>query len=278
MNLAMNARDAMTAGGALTIETSRAELGTADRARHPTVALVAGAYVRLVVSDTGTGIAPEIRERIFEPFFTTKPVGRGTGLGLSTVYGIVKQSEGYVWVYSEPGQGTSMHVYLPADASVSHTEPPSCDGQIAEPAAGESPVSVPLAQPSSRASRDEALAETVLVAEDDPAVRGVAVRLLRDARYRVIEAASAEEALEAIGAASVDVLVTDIVMPGQDGVALATRLTRSRPSLRVVYMSGYPQSHLAAAGTLPGGNAFVDKPFTANALLAAVAGTKQNSR
>jgi two-component system, cell cycle sensor histidine kinase and response regulator CckA len=267
MNLTMNGRDALPAGGALTIETSVVELTEADRKRHPMAAIVAGPYVRLTVSDTGTGISPEVLERIFEPFFTTKPVGRGTGLGLSTVYGIVKQSEGYVWPYSEVGRGTSMHVYLPcAPAPVPAGEGPAKTA----PAPASRPVALPVVPAAAAHPR---VKKTVLVADDEPALRLAAERILRRAGYRVLAAAAGDEALavaEADGG-RVDVLVTDVVMPRVGGVELAARLGAREPGLRVVYMSGYPQSHLALAGALAGGHAFVDKPFDVERLLAAVA-------
>ena len=300
MNLAMNARDAMPNGGALTVETSVTTLGESDRHRHPMAAVVAGPYVRLAVSDTGTGISPEIAERIFEPFFTTKPVGRGTGLGLSTVYGIVKQSDGYVWPYSEAGHGTSMHVYLPcvpAPEAAAHPPrltpaAPMIRARVGEadavrvaarggaismepPAAG-----TPFAEPATP-SADGALIEagtassaTVLIADDEASLRTAASRVLRAGGYRVLEAANGIEAL-ALASASpgrVDVLLTDVVMPGMGGVDLVARLSKLDPAIRVVYMSGYPQSHLEAMGGLAGGHAFVDKPFGLDTLLAAVQG------
>jgi two-component system, cell cycle sensor histidine kinase and response regulator CckA len=291
MNLAMNARDAMSDGGALTMETTVVELGIADRRRHPMAAVIAGPYVRLSVSDTGTGISPETVERMFEPFFTTKPVGRGTGLGLSTVYGIVKQSEGYVWPYSEIGRGTTMHVYLPcAPAPVSaggEDGPAKRDAATAAQPAAVQPAAV---QPvSSRGARRPAEAArpgggsatatgrhrtplTVLVADDEPALRAAAARVLRGAGYQVLEAGHGAEALAVADAAGarIDVLVTDVVMPGLGGVELAERVAERDPGVRIVYMSGYPQSHLAAAGGLAGGHAFVDKPFGVDTLLAAV--------
>lgn len=277
MNLAMNARDAMPGGGALSIETSLVELGKADRQRHPMAAVVAGRYVRLSVSDTGTGISPDVRERMFEPFFTTKPVGRGTGLGLSTVYGIVKQSEGYVWPYSEVGHGTSMHVYLPCgQAPIPETEgadPHVTAGRTAEATVGRVPTSGgggATARGGNGTKRRSSV--TVLVADDEPALRTAAARILRRAGYRVVEAQHGEEALEVGGAAGcrVDVLVTDVVMPGLGGVALAARLTRHHPGLQVIYMSGYPQSHLIEAGAIPTGHTFIDKPFEAGTLVEAV--------
>jgi two-component system, cell cycle sensor histidine kinase and response regulator CckA len=267
MNLTMNGRDALPADGALTIETSVVELTEADRKRHPMAAIVAGPYVRLTVSDTGTGISPEVLERIFEPFFTTKPVGRGTGLGLSTVYGIVKQSEGYVWPYSEVGRGTSMHVYLPCAPAPG----PASEG-LTETAPAPASRLAPLPAAPATASHPRAK-KTVLVADDEPALRLAAERILSRAGYRVLAAAAGDEALavaEADGG-RVDVLVTDVVMPRVGGVELAARLGAREPGLRVVYMSGYPQSHLALDGGLAGGHAFVDKPFDVERLLAAVA-------
>ena len=270
MNLAMNARDAMGDGGALTMQTAVAELAKADRRRHPMAAVIAGPYVRLSVSDTGSGMSAETIERMFEPFFTTKPVGRGTGLGLSTVYGIIKQSEGYVWPYSEIGRGTAMHVYLPCApapiAAANAGAPPAVAMPAAEPARSSRPA------PSAPAAGRDRAALTVLVADDEPALRAAAARVLRGAGYRVLEAAHGEEALAVAAAAEarIDVLVTDVVMPGLGGVELAERVAERDPGVRIVYMSGYPQSHLAAAGGLAGGHAFVDKPFGVETLLAAV--------
>ncbi len=302
MNLAMNARDAMPSGGALTVETSVASLGEADRHRHPMAAVVAGSYVRLAVSDTGTGISREIAERIFEPFFTTKPVGRGTGLGLSTVYGIVKQSDGYVWPYSEVGRGTSMHVYLPCVAapasSMTHTprltpEAPMIRVHAGTPAPGApAGVSGPtsrepapgtgvtaagtLAEPSAAPGTPAGMPETitVMVADDEAALRTAASRVLRAGGYKVLEAANGEEAIATAAAwpGRIDVLLTDVVMPGIGGVELTARISAIDPTIRVVYMSGYPQSHLEAMGGLAGGHAFVDKPFGLDVLLAAVQG------
>jgi two-component system, cell cycle sensor histidine kinase and response regulator CckA len=303
MNLAMNARDAMPSGGALTVETSVTSLGAADRHRHPMAAVVAGRYVRLAVSDTGTGISREIAERIFEPFFTTKPVGRGTGLGLSTVYGIVKQSDGYVWPYSEVGHGTSMHVYLPCVAapapSVTHTprltpEAPlirarassrggtdassrggtDASSRAGAPAAAHIPAHASARRRAPEPGTPAGEAITVLVADDEAALRTAASRVLRAGGYEVLEAANGDEAL-ALAAAwpgRIDVLLTDVVMPGVGGVELVARISAADPTIRVVYMSGYPQSHLEAMGGLAGGHAFVDKPFGLDALLAAVQG------
>jgi len=266
MNLAMNARDAMPNGGALAMETSLVELGVADRQRHPNVALSPGCYVRLAVSDTGAGIAPEVRERIFEPFFTTKPVGKGTGLGLSTVYGIVKQSEGYVWVYSEEGQGTTMHVYLPSAPApgVPAADPPVSENGHARHGTERRPNHTNGRRARNRKS------VTVLVAEDEDALRTTATRVLRDAGYRVIDAENGERALALAVDAAIDVLLTDVIMPGIGGVVLAERLQMRYPGVHIVYMSGYPQTHLVSSGRLHGGQAFVAKPFTAEELRGAV--------
>jgi CheY-like chemotaxis protein len=221
------------------------------------------------VSDSGIGIAPEVRDRIFEPFFTTKPTGRGTGLGLSTVYGIVKQSDGYVWTYSEIGRGTTMNVYLPSASAPARVA--EQDGESVAPEAGaeitkpRSPV-----QPGSRGI-------TVLVADDEESLRRAAVRILSGAGYRVLDAADGESALAVAAAAStpVDVLLTDVVMPGMGGVDLATRLSAREPKLRVIYMSGYPQRHLADEAGLPGGHAFVEKPFSVDSLLEALSSPRR---
>lgn len=260
MNLAMNARDAMPGGGSLTMETSHVELGAADQKRHPNVALSPGRYVRVSVSDTGSGIAPEVRDRIFEPFFTTKAVGKGTGLGLSTVYGIVKQSEGYVWVYSEVGHGTTMHVYLPA---VPAPEPNAVTAQGAG-TGGRVGAMSGVARSPVQPER------TVLVVDDERSLRVAASRLLQDAGYRVLEADSEEQALAVTGDLPIDVLLTDVVMPGGGGVGLAERLTARQPGVRTVYMSGYSQAHLVSSGRLHAASAFVAKPFTPQELQEAV--------
>ena len=266
MNLVINARDAMPSGGSLTLQAGVVELALADMERHPTVAIAPGQYVRLSISDTGVGIAPEIRDRVFEPFFTTKPVGRGTGLGLSTVYGIVKQSDGYVWLYSETGRGTTMHVYLPCALPPALLAEP--EGDAVAPTALHSEKRAIPSVPIAAGSRGI----TVLVADDEEALRRAAVRILSGAGYRVLDAADGESALAVAAAAStrVDVLLTDVVMPGMGGVALASRLAEREPRLRVIYMSGYPQRHLAGEAGLPGGHAFIEKPFSVDSLLEAL--------
>ena len=289
MNLAMNGRDAMPNGGSLSLQAALVDLGPADRQRHPNVALSPGRFVRLSVSDSGGGIAPEVRERIFEPFFTTKPVGKGTGLGLSTVYGVVKQSDGYIWVYSEIGQGTSMHVYLPSVAApdpAENGERRTSSGTstvVSHDGAGRrhSPKSGTHRSPREGATGDSAgrgrptasggRVLTVLVADDEPALRTTAARVLRDAGYRVVDAESGEQALALAADGAIDILLTDVVMPGIGGVALAERVQVSHPQVRVVYMSGFPQNHLISSGKLRGGHAFVEKPFTAEGLRVAVA-------
>ncbi len=288
MNLAVNARDAMPRGGALAMETTLVALGAADGKRHPNVALSPGRYVRLSISDTGMGIAPEVRERIFEPFFTTKPVGKGTGLGLSTVYGIIKQSEGYIWVYSEMGHGTTMHVYLPA------APPPEENSGIDIKAVDESEAaSVGSADGSGRSDSDRravrpardgahhverrpvpsassSLPAMVLVVEDEDALRTMAVRVLHDAGYRVIAAESEERALALASEDEIDVLLTDVIMPGIGGIVLADRIRDMHAGVRVVYMSGYPRAHLISNGQLDEAYAFVAKPFMASELREAV--------
>jgi CheY-like chemotaxis protein len=242
LNLAVNARDAMPNGGVLTIETGNAHLDETFGQRH--LGVKPGRYVTLVVTDTGIGMDEATRSHLFEPFFTTKGPGKGTGLGLSTAYGIVRQSGGSIWVYSEPGRGASFRIYLPA---------------IERSAV----VDVPKAAPV-RASPGH---ETVLVVEDSPPVRQLTANRLRSAGYRVLEAASPAEAEQV----SVDypdeihLLLTDVIMPGLSGPELSTRLTRSRPALRVLFMSGYTE-----VGVMPdslAGAGFLQKPFSGATLL-----------
>ncbi|HVP27727.1 MAG TPA: PAS domain-containing protein [Myxococcota bacterium] len=245
MNLVVNARDAMPEGGRITIETSNVELAeeyVVDDVRH-----LPGSYVLLAVTDTGEGVAPEIRSRIFEPFFTTKERGKGTGLGLSTVYGIVKQSGGYVWCYSEVGIGTTFKVYLPrVDA----------------------PVETPRARPHADGSAGGS--ETILVVEDEDAVRNLACRVLERLGYRVREAPSPEIALRMVQESQepIDLVVTDVVLPQMSGSQLVREIARVRPRvrLRVLYMSGYADDAIVHHGVLEAGVAFLQKPFTAEAL------------
>ena len=242
MNLVVNARDAMRGGGKLTIETSNVDLDEEYAARH--VATKPGPYVRLVVTDTGCGMDAATQARMFEPFFTTKEKGKGTGLGLSTVYGIVKQSGGNIWVYSEPGHGTTFKIYLPQNFSGSTT------------VTGSRLAAVPTLSTGN---------ETILVVEDEEAVRDVAKRILREAGYAVLTAASPNDALLACQAhkGKIDLLLTDVVMPQMSGRLLAERLALARPGIKVVYMSGYTDDAIVHHGTLDPGTNFVAKPFSA---------------
>jgi len=242
MNLVVNARDAMSSGGKLTIETRNVELDEEYAARH--VSVKAGPYVECIVSDTGCGMDKQTQARIFEPFFTTKETGKGTGLGLSTVYGIVKQSGGNIWVYSEPGQGTTFKVYLPRELS--------------------SPSKSTATRPAGSATRGSG-AETVLVVEDEEALRGIAERILCEAGYRVLSAATAGDALQICNEhqGKIDLLLTDVVMPKMGGRVLSGRLVVVRPEAKVLYMSGYADEAIAHQGTLVRGTHFISKPFSA---------------
>jgi two-component system, cell cycle sensor histidine kinase and response regulator CckA len=248
LNLVLNARDAMPLGGRVAIETDVVELNERYVLQHPGVGIRPGLYAVLVVSDTGHGMAPDTLRHIFEPFFTTKPVGKGTGLGLATVYGVVKQSGGYVWAYSEPGQGTTFKVYLPVDYGSPPLDPTS-------------PVPAP------------AQGEIVLVVEDEVSVREMASRALQRHGYAVIEAGSAREALKLIerNDGDLSLLVTDVVMPGMDGSELAKLVGRIRPGLPVLFMSGYTDDEVVRRGLLDAGKPFLQKPFSPEVLIQRVA-------
>ena len=240
MNLVVNARDAMPNGGTVTIESGNVELE--NNSLHEQ-AVTPGQYVMLAITDTGSGMSKETQRRLFEPFFTTKEPGRGTGLGLATTYGIVKQSKGYVWVYSEIGRGTTFKVYLPRAAS---------DITMASIPAR---VSGPTKRPS----------ETVLLVEDEAGVRRLSKRILERIGYRVLEAGTGEEA-EAIfvgHVGSIDLVVTDVVMPGGGGPELLQRLQIHTPGLKVLYMSGYTEQSAVLKAGIDRGVPFLQKPFTA---------------
>ncbi len=247
LNLVVNARDAMADGGAITVTTGNVTLG--EEAAGWTMPVKPGRYALLTVSDTGCGMSAEVQAHIFEPFFTTKEPGKGTGLGLSTVYGIVDQMEGSISVRSTVDRGTSFAIYIPA-----------VPGSVPD-----APVIAPP-DPCPRST------ETILLVEDEPAVRRLARRALEAQGFQIIEAASGAEALEicATRVAELDMLLTDIVMPGMSGVELASRLTAIDPSLRVLYMSGYTEDALGQRGVLSPETAFLPKPFTPASLVDAV--------
>jgi two-component system cell cycle sensor histidine kinase/response regulator CckA len=255
LNLVLNARDAMPIGGRLTVESRVTELSEQYARFHPGVAVRPGHYAQLAVSDTGHGMSSATLSHIFEPFYTTKPVGQGTGLGLATVYGIVKQSDGYVWAYSELGQGTTFKVYLPLEM---------------EPASRTPAAPVPV-----RAS-----GEVILVVEDEPTVRGMTSRALQEYGYRVVSAGGAQEALAVVKQrdAKVRLLITDVVMPGMDGPELARQVLALRPGLPVLFMSGYTDDEIVRRGLLRVGQPFLQKPFTPEALGREVAELLKRSR
>jgi signal transduction histidine kinase/CheY-like chemotaxis protein len=241
MNLAVNARDAMPRGGTLKIETANVDLDEHYTRTH--VQVKPGHYTMLTVTDTGTGMTPQVLARVFEPFFTTKEIGKGTGLGLATVHGIATQSGGSVNVYSEVGRGTSFNIYFPSATAVDVVVTPP---RVDHPLAG---------------------GQTVIVVDDAEGLRELARRLLLRLGYRVLLAADADEALELFERnASIDVLLTDVVMPGASGPELTRRLLERWPALRVVYMSGYTEETIVEHGVLNSGIAFLHKPFTSETL------------
>jgi len=247
MNLAINARDAMPGGGRLIIETSNVDLDETYVLSHPDTKV--GPYAMLAVSDTGHGMDAQVLSHVFEPFFTTKGAGKGTGLGLATVYGIAHQSGGHVAVYSEPGRGSTFKVYLPrAEATGEEASPP--------------PVA-PLRRTGS---------ETVLLVEDEPDLRSVIRDLLGEGGYTVIDGPTPEASLAAAEAyrGPIDLMVTDVIMPRMTGLEAAARIRAKRPQIKVLYISGYANAAVEHQGGLPNHHAFLQKPFSLDALLSKV--------
>jgi nitrogen-specific signal transduction histidine kinase/CheY-like chemotaxis protein len=249
MNLAVNARDAMPTGGTLTLRTDEVELGSEYVDGHLNTA--PGRYVLLSVADSGTGMTPEVQSHLFEPFFTTKEKGKGTGLGLPTVYGIVKQSEGNIWVYSEPGIGTTFKVYFPA---------------VAAEAEQARATSSPGLSPSQAA--------TILLVEDEPAVRRITRQILSRLGHTVLDADSAESArgLCEHHAGAIDLLLTDVIMPKTNGCQLAEELTARFPEMKVLFMSGYTDDIITKHGVMDAGAAYIEKPFSPKSLADKVEG------
>jgi CheY-like chemotaxis protein len=246
LNLVVNARDAMPNGGTLTIETRIIDLDEDYARTHAGV--LPGRYALLAVTDTGGGMSPEVAAHIFEPFFTTKDVGKGTGLGLATCFGIVTEAGGHLWFYTEPGHGTTFKVYLPIVA-----------GTIVPDAAEQAPA-------------DPRGTETILLVEDEPAVRSVTTRLLRSLGYTVLEAHHGEAALALASSTAqpIHLVVTDMVMPHLGGRAMIDRMREHRPEVRVLFISGYAADAITRNGSLEPGMAFLQKPFTRPGLAKAV--------
>ena len=243
MNLAVNARDAMPGGGQLTIETMNVELDNAYAHTHQSVK--PGSYVMLAVSDCGCGMDKQTQARIFEPFFTTKEQGKGTGLGLATVYGIVKQSGGYIWVYSEPGRGTTFKIYLPC-----------VEGNVEQ---------LTLASTPDATLRGT---ETILLVEDEEMVRALVQAILERYGYTVLAARNVQDALRFAqeGPTAIHLLLTDTIMPGMNGPELADRVLGMRPDAKVLYMSGYTDKAFTYTAAREPGTAFLQKPFTPQTL------------
>jgi len=247
MNLAVNARDAMPTGGLLTIETSNVQLDASYASPH--FEAPAGPCVLLAVTDTGCGMDEPTRARIFEPFFTTKEPGKGTGLGLATVYGIIKQSGGDILVYSEPGQGTTFKIYLPANETASDD------------------LAAPQTEPASRGG-----SETILLVEDEEMVRNLVQAALQDQGYTILEARHGSEALSLFEQhqGPIDLLVTDVVMPHMSGRELAEQLKNLHPEMKVLFISGYTDDAVVRHGLLTAEVEFLPKPFSPGQLAAKV--------
>jgi two-component system, cell cycle sensor histidine kinase and response regulator CckA len=245
LNLAINARDAMPQGGKLTIETANLELGEASPRRPRYV--VPGSYVVLRVTDTGSGMSSDVQAHIFEPFFTTKEKGKGTGLGLATVYGVIKQSGGYIQVESELGKGTTFDIYLPRVAATAEITKES------------RPVAEPI-------EKHQAI---VLLVEDEPSLRALTRNVLQEIGYTVFEAADAFQAQDIARKSELEInlLLTDVIMPGMSGRALADLISASRPETRVLFMSGYTDGEIATQGVIGGGTSILHKPFTQDELI-----------
>jgi len=242
-NLTLNAADAMPNGGRFIVETRNVSLGSDCIVIHPDV--VPGDYVLLAATDTGIGMTPDTARRAFEPFFTTKEVGKGTGLGLATCHGVVKQAGGHISLYSEHGKGTTVKIYLPA---------------LPRGARAPAPLPVKAEMPAGTG--------TILVAEDEETVRALAARCLEKLGYGVLQAADGTEALLAAEgcAGRIDLLLSDVVMPGMSGKELAERLLRQRPETRIMFMSGYASGAVQTMEELPADALFLQKPFTPSAL------------
>ena len=243
MNLAVNARDAMPCGGRIIIETADVDLDADYARRHEGV--TPGSYVLLSVTDTGEGMAKDVQEKIFEPFFTTKEIGKGTGLGLATVYGIIKQHNGHVWFYSEPDKGTTFKIYLP-----------TAQGEAGRP----------LVEMPAVVFRG---VETILVVDDEPSIRMLVKDILEPLGYRTLDASCGKEALQTIQTAvgQIDLLLTDVILPGMNGRELAREFAAKKPGGKVLFMSGYSDSIIASHGILEAGTDFIEKPLTRDALL-----------
>lgn len=250
LNLATNARDAMPEGGVLTIETQRVDLSEDYARKFPEV--MPGEYVMVAISDTGVGMSSETMQHVFEPFFTTKGKHKGTGLGLATCYGIVKQNHGHIWLYSEPGRGTTFKIYLPLALA------PQEEGEALR-------SSEPMEPPPGGT-------ETILVVDDDPGVREIALASLSDVGYTTLAATCGDEALEraATHPGPIQFLLTDVVMPGLSVTEFVERLLTLRPGIRVLFMSGYTENAIVHQGMLDSGRHLLQKPFTVQQLLRAV--------